>query len=284
MARVLTLNLWSYNSPYDYTTRRSTTRGAAPGSIAATQPAPGGHSWPIRRGLILNLLQNEHPDIAGLQEVSRHERVEEGVSTAHQLGHALGWHVLFADGDGPPQASGVRNGLAILSPHPLRELGRITLPDGLGSESYLCLAGEVHTIDGPIIFLTTHLSLAVGEAEMRTHQEGSVRRMLAFCRTLPPEAPVVICGDLNAEPGHGAIRMLLGEGEIDEQPNRFRDAAMLATGAPLPTMPSHAPTAPLDYIFVRNAVVHACRTAGTANAEGYFPSDHLGLVADIGIA
>jgi hypothetical protein len=47
MVRVLTLNLWGYNNPHDYTIRRNTTRGAIPGSAAATQPAPGGRSWPL---------------------------------------------------------------------------------------------------------------------------------------------------------------------------------------------------------------------------------------------
>jgi endonuclease/exonuclease/phosphatase family metal-dependent hydrolase len=280
MMRVLTLNLWSYNNPHDYTVRRHTTRGAVPGSPAATQPAPGGTSWPIRRDLVLKLLREEQPDAVGLQEVSTHPEIAAGQTAAHQLGDALGWQVLYAEGDGPPLASGVRNGLAILSPHPLRELARIPLPDRDQREAYLCLVGEVRAPAGSLAFLTTHFALADDMTNDRTHQEESVRRILAGCRALPPAMPIVLTGDLNAEPGQRPVRCLVGEETIAGARGGFRDAAIVATGAPIATMPSHAPTVMLDYVFVRGGTVRDCRAVGGPDSEGYYPSDHLGLIAD----
>ncbi|MGD9890845.1 MAG: endonuclease/exonuclease/phosphatase family protein [Dehalococcoidia bacterium] len=281
MTRVLTLNLWSYNNPHDYTVRRNTTRGAVPGSPAATQPAPGGSSWPIRRDLVLKLLREERPDAVGLQEVSTHPHIAVGRTAAHQLGDALGWRVLYAEGDGPPLASGVRNGLAILSPHLLRELARIPLPHRDQREAYLCLVGEVRTPAGPLAFLTTHFALADDVRDDRTHQEESVRRILACCRSLPPTLPIVLTGDLNADPGSRPVRYLVGDDTIAGERGQFRDAATVATGAPIATMASHAPTVMLDYVLVQGGTVLDCRTAGGPDSEGYYPSDHLGLVADL---
>ena len=282
MLRVLTLNLWGYANPHDYTVRRKITRGAVPGSPAATRPAPGGQSWPIRRGLILDLLRSEQPDIAGLQEVRACPEVEHGLSQAHQLAQPLGWNVLFPEGDGPPDPGeeGDR-GLAIVSPHPLRELARIALPDPEGRDTYLCLASEVQTPAGPFAFLTTHFALATARTEDRWHQKESVRRILVFCRTLSSQIPVVLTGDLNADPSQRSIRCLLGEEEIGGMRGEFQDAAVVATSSPIVTMPSHTPVVALDYIFVRGANVSACRAVGSPNADGYYPSDHLGLIAEM---
>jgi endonuclease/exonuclease/phosphatase family metal-dependent hydrolase len=222
MTRVLTLNLWSYNNPHDYTVRRHTTRGAVPGSPAANQPAPGGSSWPIRRALVLKLLSDERPDAVGLQEVSTHPHIAAGRTAAHQLGDALGWQVLYAEGDGPPLANGVRNGLAILSPHPLRELACIPLPDRDQREAYLCLVGEMLALAGPYAFLTTHFALADDMTDDRTHQEECVCRILAFSRSLPPALPIVLTGDLNADPGQRPVRCLVGEETIAGERGSFR--------------------------------------------------------------
>jgi endonuclease/exonuclease/phosphatase family metal-dependent hydrolase len=261
--------------------RRNTIRGAVPGSPAATRPAPGGQSWPIRRGLILEILRGEWPDVAGLQEVRAHPRVEAGLSAVHQLARPLGWNVLFAEGDGPSAPDEGVRGLAIVSPHPLRELARIPLPDAEGRDTYLCLACEVSTPAGPLTFLTTHFALAAPVSEDRAHQEESVRRNLAFCRTLPPGMPLVLTGDLNVTPELRPIRALLEEQGGGVAPGGFQDASVRATGGALATMPSHAPLEQLDYIFVAHADVEVCRTVGLPTPDGYFPSDHLGLVADL---
>jgi endonuclease/exonuclease/phosphatase family metal-dependent hydrolase len=272
--RVLTLNIWGYNSPYDYTLHRQATRGAIPGSRAAETQAA---SWPIRRGLIVDLLGMEQPDVAALQEVAVDPAVEGGRSSAEQIADRLGWNALVAscvEGEGESH-----NAVALLSPHSIRERTRILLPDGRGRDSYLCLAADVEGPQGEIVALSAHFALAVDSD--RTHHVESARRILAFCRELRPGLPVVLMGDLNAQPFEEPIQLLLGEGKSFDTRATFRDAAALTNGRALPTMPSHAPAARLDYILIRNLDAIVCRTAGAPNAEGYYPSDHLALIAEL---
>jgi endonuclease/exonuclease/phosphatase family metal-dependent hydrolase len=283
MVRVLTLNLWSYNNPYDYPAQRGITRGAVPGSPAATRSAPDG-SWPIRRALVLDLLRSEQPDVVGLQEVASHPTVEEGRNTATQLAEALGWSALYARDDGPPEADGRVNGLAIISPHPLHELACLPLPDRGGREDRLCLVAEARTSDGPLIFMTSHFALAGSVTEERAVRDESVRRILAFCRSLPCGAPVVLCGDLNTVPALRPVRCLTGAEALDGERGAFRDAGAAVAGTAIATMPSQDPVVAIDYVLVQNARVLGCRAIGAPDAEGYFPSDHLGLVADLDLS
>jgi endonuclease/exonuclease/phosphatase family metal-dependent hydrolase len=271
--RVLTLNIWGYNNPYDYTLHRQATRGAIPGSRAAeTQTA----SWPIRRGLIVNLIGMAQPDVAALQEVAVDPAVEGGRSSAEQIADRLVWNVLVAscvEGEGESL-----NAVALLSPHPIRERTRILLPDGRGRDSYLCLAADVEGPQGEIVALTAHFALAADGD--RAHQIESARRILAFCQALPSRLRVVLMADLNAQPFEEPVQLLLREGEaFDGEP--LRDAALFINGKTLPTMPSHAPAATLDYVLIRNLDAIACRTAAAPNAEGYYPSDHLALIAEL---
>ncbi|MGI8551995.1 MAG: endonuclease/exonuclease/phosphatase family protein [Dehalococcoidia bacterium] len=281
MVRILTLNLWGYNNPYDYTVRRGITRGAVAGSLAATHEAPGGSSWPLRCDRILDLLRSEQPDVAGFQEVASSPWIADGRNAAEQLASALGWNMLYADGDGPPGPGDLRNGLALLSPHPLRELARLPLPDSQGRDTHLCLCGELMLQFGRVVVLTTHFALGNDTDEESAHQDESVRRILAFGRSLPPATPVVLTGDLNAPPNSRAVRCLRGQAQIAGERGTFVNASILASGASIATMPSHDPTVPLDYVFVANAHVSGCRPVGAPNMDGYYPSDHLGLVADL---
>lgn len=281
MVRVLTLNLWSYNNPHDYTVRRGITRGAVPGSPAAIRPAPGGASWPIRRGLVVDLLRRERPDVAGLQEVAAHPAVAGGRNAAEQIAGELGWNVLYAPDDGPAEPDDQTAGLALISPLPLRSIAHLPLPEGTGEETRRCLAAEVTTRDGPLVFLTTHFALDRGVTGENPNRDESARRILAFCRTLPTGGPVVLTGDLNAVPHLRPLRCLRGELAIGGERGAFQDAGARATGSPILTMPAQEPVVAIDYILVRGAAVRDCRPAGTPDADGYYPSDHLGLVADL---
>jgi endonuclease/exonuclease/phosphatase family metal-dependent hydrolase len=48
-------------------------------------------------------------------------------------------------------------------------------------------------------------------------------------------------------------------------------------------MPSHAPTARIDYILVGGGlrVLSAARLGDQSDGDGFYPSDHLGVVATL---
>jgi hypothetical protein len=81
-----------------------------------------------------------------------------------------------------------------------------------------------------LAFLTTHFALAASVSEDRAHQEESVRRILAFCRTLPPGMPLVLTGDMDATPELRPIDALLEEQDGPTEHYGFQNASMRATG------------------------------------------------------
>ena len=145
-------------------------------------------------------------------------------------------------------------------------------------------------VDGPagphLTFAVTHLHHRVPDEAIRATQATALVRWL---EDRPEPEPLVIVGDFNAEPVEPAYRVMADAG--------FRSAHLLANGAePAVTWPSGIRAAGmdtdgepgcLDYIWVRGAVaVESCRLAFDRPAVDdptLYPSDHLGLVATIGV-
>lgn len=142
---------------------------------------------------------------------------------------------------------GHRSGqLAVMSPHPLRPLD---LPGACAAE----VAG--------ITVANVHLPLA--------GHEPLIDDLIVHIASL--SGPVVIAGDFNLPPDHPLIQRLLDAGWVD------------ATAAVGPTMPSHDPEVRLDYIFVVGRVMTytADRLGADSDADGFLPSDHLGLTVEL---
>ncbi|WP_432562822.1 endonuclease/exonuclease/phosphatase family protein [Kineococcus sp. SYSU DK003] len=84
------------------------------------------------------------------------------------------------------------------------------------------------------------------------------------------DAPTVLAGDLNEEPG-GTVHQRLSTVLVD---------AADAVGSPFPTFPARSPRRRLDAVLVdRHLSVTAVGTPAAANAAG--ASDHLAVVADL---
>jgi endonuclease/exonuclease/phosphatase family metal-dependent hydrolase len=266
---VLTLNIWGFGQPYDYAIRRGITRGAVPGSAATKRPATAEAVWVRREALIVSLIRAIGPDVVGLQEVGRSPDLLGGVNAADRVAAALGWERVSSLAVVDKVVEEER-GLAILSPRTLEPLGDV-LRDG----EYGALAARVGVADGgSLVFVTAHLPLDRGPQVSSERRAACTSQVLAWCEAVPKETPLVVAGDLNSAPGTGTVEAFLEAG--------FSDAGTESTGQPIRTMPSHDPVVPLDYILVRGARVLGCRAVGgDPDAEGHFPSDHLGLAADL---
>ena len=95
--------------------------------------------------------------------------------------------------------------------------------------------------------------------------------------------PFVLTGDFNAEPDAAPIRLLTGRLTLEGRRGNLMDAwALLHPDEPGFTW---EPRERIDYIFVSPSVrVHEIALAATEpNAEGVYPSDHCGLIAELGI-
>ena len=147
---------------------------------------------------------------------------------------------------------------------------------------------------GGMEVVTTHLHFGPSRqgSEIRA---GQVRKLLAWLGPVTPDRRVVVCGDFNAGPQGATIKVVKQvlrsayEAVHGDEPEwthptelvRIIDA-QAAFGVPvLPEGRGHA----IDYVFVSpSLVVRDCRLAFDRPADdepGLFPSDHVGLVADL---
>lgn len=149
-------------------------------------------------------------------------------------------------------------------------------------------------LEGGLEVVTTHLHFGPSRrgSEIRAVQ---VRKLLAWLGPLGPDRRLVLCGDFNAGPRGETIKSIKQvlrsayEEVHGDEPEwthptplvRIIDA-QAAFGVPiLPEGRGHA----IDYVFVSPSFeVRSCAIAFDRphpDEPGLFPSDHLGLVADL---
>jgi endonuclease/exonuclease/phosphatase family metal-dependent hydrolase len=271
---VATWNLWGFGEPWRYMAGRGIVRGAVPGSPAVTLRLPAG-AWQVRRPLVSQALAGVRPDLVGLQEVSLVPAT--GTSQADQIAADLGLHCLFrpvttTDYDGGSIAAG----LAVLSRFPIAECQEVPLPMPEGTQQYalhVVVAGPAGALDALIVHLTPRSEAA---------QVAAVHRLRSFLRALPEERPCLLMGDFNCAPGSQALEALAEARE--GEPKALRDAWQVVHPADAgPTMPSEGPVVRLDYLFMSPtlAVERAERIGGQPDADGFYPSDHLGVAVTL---
>jgi endonuclease/exonuclease/phosphatase family metal-dependent hydrolase len=272
---VATYNLWGFGEPWTYTAGRGESRGAVPGSRAATLRLPDG-LWPRRRALIARALQAVQPDLVGLQEVAWDPAA--GTSQAEQLALDLGLACACE-----PAA-----GLAVLSRYPIRRREALSLPTG-GSDSQAALRAEIEHPEGALEVQVVHLTTRsegpsyAASPRKEAAQLAAVEDLLASLDALPAGRAVIVLGDFNNEPESATLQALTrGTGK-----RALRDAWKAAnpTDRGL-TMPGQAPAVRLDYILVSPhlAVEQAVRFGQEPDADGFYPSDHLGVAATLRFA
>ncbi|MFM2105955.1 MAG: hypothetical protein RL338_987 [Chloroflexota bacterium] len=229
--------------------------------------------WDERLPLLLADMRAIQPDLLGLQEV---------VYPLQQD------RLLGAAGEGRYEthrawATRVEWGNAVLVKAPLvvgGEPERLDLSHGRSA-----LRAIVPLPSGRrLAFVTTHLH---HPPDARAERDEQAAALLAWLDAGPPADALVLTGDFNANPGEPAYRRIAGAG--------LRSAFVEVAGAePAVTWPSglDAPQkdtdgdpACLDYVWLRGAVrATGARLAWDRPAAGdptLYPSDHLGIVAEV---
>lgn len=237
------------------------------------------HALDLRTGRIDLDVVAEHlaalaPDVVGVQEVDRGLARSDGAHQIDELAERLGWQGVFAPSlVGSPEvrwkAAGERDeggpgyGIGLLSPHPISEVRRVTLPGGgdghrdrtpspgrpgWDREPRIGLVGSVALGDRQVAVANTHLSYLPWRASAQ---------LATLLRRYRPAAPAVLLGDFNLPPWitrrvAGGWRHAGGE----------------------PTHPATQPRLQLDQVLLRGATAVAARTGPPAG------SDHRPLVVD----
>jgi endonuclease/exonuclease/phosphatase family metal-dependent hydrolase len=248
--------------------------------------------WEERQPAIRETMRAVDADVWCIQEVfAGRGRANQADELAESLG---GYHVAHAsrfDLDRFDESIGN----AVLSRWPITatEARALSAPAGL-DELRLVVRADVESPRGPIEVFSTHLNFRLDQSHVRQQQ---VRELCAFVaetaatRTFPP----VVCGDFNADPESDEIRMLTGHAAVPVPRLVFIDAWRAGGSGPGMTWDNRnafaaadfEPDRRIDFVFVgypRDAgvgqVVRA-ELVGADPVEGIWPSDHLGVVADL---
>lgn len=269
--RFATLNLWGENGPHER-----------------------------RLALAAEALAAVDADVIALQEVR--EIPGRLPNQAETLGRWLGREVAFTPST---EWGGGMEGLAVLSRFAIANRTAQELPHSKKDEGRIVLSCALATPAGPLWVHTTHLSYRQTEGKLREDQVMAVDACVAE-QAAPAlgaaEPPQVIAGDFNTEPDADEIRWLKGLTTLDGRRVFYQDAWAIARprepGITWATENSWRAgmnwlktDRRLDYIFVtemrrngRGRICGAQLICNRADADGIFPSDHYGVVADIQIA
>jgi endonuclease/exonuclease/phosphatase family metal-dependent hydrolase len=180
---------------------------------------------------IASVIKATQPDFVALQEVDFRTRRARDYDLATELGWRTKMAPLF--GRAMPYDGG-EYGEGVLSRHTLLSSKNVPLPHSPGNEPRAALyISTVLPSGDTLAFVGTHLE----------HQRNSTDRVdqakainAAF---LPSEWPIILAGDLNDIPGSAPIQILESEWK-----------ASYALKGPVPTYPSEAPNAKIDYVMV----------------------------------
>jgi endonuclease/exonuclease/phosphatase family metal-dependent hydrolase len=255
--------------------------------------------WSERRAAIAAVIREARPDICGLQEVATDGADDLAAELAGELGMQLAWlpspeperwHDRL-----PGCSAAVGN--AILSRWPLDGGFDLVLPaDGSGDVSRTAIARTVRSPHGAIPFATTQLTAAPWDSAARMAQ---VRALVERLAELPRgDYPVVLAGDMNAEPDSDEIRLLCGHKTAPARPgfvlvDAWRYASDVGPAWTWDRANPHVlatlePSARIDYVLVgpphsgRRGHVVSARRIGAEPVGGVWPSDHAGVLAELG--
>lgn len=245
--------------------------------------------WEERQAAIEAVLRQVDADVVCLQEAFEERG---GRSQPAELAAALGLveHRSYArswNGD-------LGFGNAILSRWPVeRWQGRPLPPHPRHEEWRGVLGASLRTPAGRLDVFTTHLNYRLAQSAVRQHQVRSIAAFVgAWARGR--RLPAVLTGDFNAEPTSDEMRMLTGRADLGVEGMVFVDAwekggdggpgATWTAANPFAASPE--PDRRIDYVLVEPgfsppARVTDCRRIGHGPVEGVWPSDHLGVVAEL---
>ncbi len=200
-------------------------------------------------------IRAEDPDVVVLNEVDRGWAITGGHDLLEILANSLRMEHVFA-----PAADAIW-GNAILSRHPILDPEVVELP--LPDPAVMRRSALTATIDlgggERLGVVATHLSAEEDESSARLAQAELLAELAREFELFT--IPVVIAGDLNAEPGDPELEPLAD----------FVDAVASAAGGPVATFPSQAPTRHIDHVLVSPGFIGTDASIVRTTASDHLP-------------
>lgn len=209
---------------------------------------------------IADVINNEHPDLVGVQEVDRGVKRTEGRDEIAELAKMTRMDYAFAHN---LDYQGGQYGVAILSRFPIATIDHRKYENRREAERRGMIRVQVEIGNKTINFVTTHLDYQYEDGRIFETEQ-----MLKFLENI--KGPLIVVGDFNDEPAGGAYKLMI---------STFADAWILSRSKDQGlTYPSDKPVKRIDYIFTRRADGIKAKKAWTVNTPA---SDHLPVVVDL---
>jgi endonuclease/exonuclease/phosphatase family metal-dependent hydrolase len=209
---------------------------------------------------IARVINAQHPDLVGLQEVDRGVTRTQQIDEIAELAKLTHTDYAFAFN---LRYQGGQYGVAILSRFPIRSTDHRLYQNTREAERRGFIRAQVFVDGRPLNFVTTHLDYQYEDGRLFEAQQ-----LLAAIKDV--QEPLIIVGDFNDIPAGQAYQLMHSQ---------FDDAWTASRGSAEGfTYPADKPVKRIDYIFVR-ARDHV-RTRRVWIVET-LASDHVPVLADL---
>ncbi len=211
---------------------------------------------------IAEVINAEHPDLVGLQEVDRGVKRTEGKDEIAELAKLTAMNYVFAHN---LDYQGGQYGVAILSRFPVKQIDHRKYENRREAERRGMIRAEIEFAGRTINFVTTHLDYQFEDGRVFETEQ-----LLKFLEGI--NGPLIVVGDFNDEPQAKACKLML---------TGFEDAWIIGRGEGNGnSYPADNPVKRIDYIFTRKS--DRLRVKGPRIVTT-LASDHLPVVADVRI-
>ena len=211
---------------------------------------------------IAGVINAQHPDLVGLQEVDRGvertQRIDEIAEIARmtKMDYAFAFNLRYQGG---------QYGVAILSSFPIMATDHRLYKNTREAERRGFIRAEMRVNEYTVNFVTTHLDYQ--------YEDGRVfeaEQLLAALKDV--KGPLILVGDFNDVPTGGAYKLVS---------DQFHDA-WIERGLTDPgySYPADKPAKRIDYIFMRRSDAIRTKRAWIVST---LASDHVPVVADLEI-
>jgi endonuclease/exonuclease/phosphatase family metal-dependent hydrolase len=246
-------------------------------NIRYDNPNDGRNAWPHRKDRLIKLIQEQNPDILGVQEALHHQLTE-------ILSGLKGYSMVGVGRDDGKQKGEYSAILYRTSAFEVRDQNTFWLsetPDVPGSKSWDAAITRVVTwarlyskdLGAEILAVNTHFDHIGKEARLRSAE--IIRKKIP---ELAGDLPVVLTGDFNitrSDPPYQALMKPGGYKLIDPAPENppgtFCGFEVFASQQ----------CVPIDYIFLSPHWQHTRYTVLNDNNGRDYPSDHLPVLVSV---
>jgi endonuclease/exonuclease/phosphatase family metal-dependent hydrolase len=247
--------------------------------------------WEDRREVLASGIAHLQPDIILFQEEVWTPEYDQTLDLVPD-----GWQIAHSTARSVQEASGI----SIASRWPMTMLEEVDLAQGgppIDEFAWAALIVSVATSLGPVVIVNHFPDAAVDRESERERQALAVhRRVTALC---DPGIPVILGGDLDAEPHAASLRFLTGLQALEAESASYQRAwdavhpfepcvTLDPVRNPLTAGMRNWPYRQIDHLLVRSGPdglaalqIDACSLVHDQPVDGVWASDHYGLTMDV---